>query len=61
MFSGDYDLDFVYGNPWAQRLLTTDVGARWFDEEAPLLHSKDILSQVADFKGKTVNYRHPVP
>ena len=25
MFSGDYDLDFLYGNPWVHRLINTEV------------------------------------
>jgi hypothetical protein len=59
MFAGDYDLDFLYGNPWVQKLINTEVGARWFDEEAPLLYSKDFLNKVGDFRGKTFNHPHP--
>ena len=46
MFVGDYDLDFLYGNPYVHRLIATEVGARWFDEEAPLMYSKDFLEKI---------------
>ncbi|MBM89375.1 MAG: hypothetical protein CMQ41_13465 [Gammaproteobacteria bacterium] len=50
MFAGDYDLDFLYGNPYMHKLLKTEVGERWFKEEAPLLYSEDYLMKVASFK-----------
>ena len=54
MFVGDYELDFLYGNPWVHKLISTEVGARWFDEEAPLIYSEDFLSKVRDFKEKEI-------
>ena len=61
MFADDYDLDFLYGNPWVHKLISTKVGARWFDEEAPLLYSMDFLDKVGDFKVKAVDHSQPVP
>jgi hypothetical protein len=55
MFDNDYDLDFLYGNPWVHKLISTEVGARWFEEEAPLIYSKDFLDKVETFKGKAIN------
>ena len=60
-FNSDYDLDFIYGNPWIHKLINTEVGARWFDEEAPLLYPKDFLDKLGDFKVKAVNHSQPVP
>ena len=61
MFAGDYDLDFLYGNPWVHKLISTEVGARWFGEEAPLLYSKGFLDKMRSFKGNAVNHSQPVP
>ena len=58
-FDNDYDLDFLYGNPWIHKLINTEVGARWFDEEAPLLYTKNFLDKVGDFRRKTFNHPHP--
>ena len=55
MFDNDYDLDFLYGNPWVHKLISTEVGMRWFGEEAPFIYSKDFLNKVASFKGKAIN------
>ena len=55
MFGGDYDLEFLYGNPWVHKLIATEVGTRWFDEEAPLLYSEDFLGKIKGFRAKTVN------
>lgn len=52
MFSGDYDLDFLYGNPYVHKLINTEVGERWFSEEAPLLYSEDFLKKVSNFRNK---------
>ncbi len=55
MFVGDYELDFLYGNPWVHKLIATEVGTRWFEEEAPLIYSEDFLKKVRDFKGKEIS------
>ena len=52
MFSGDYDLDFLYGNPYIHKLINTEVGERWFSEEAPLIYSEDFLTKVSKFRNK---------
>jgi hypothetical protein len=52
MFVGDYDLDFLYGNPYVHKLIATEVGARWFDDEAPLTYSEDFLAKIEDFRPK---------
>jgi hypothetical protein len=31
-FEGDYDVEFLYGNPFMHKLINTDVGERWFKE-----------------------------
>ena len=52
MFDDDYDLDFLYGNPMIHKLISTEVGEQWFNDEAPLIYSEDFLAKVANFKGK---------
>jgi hypothetical protein len=61
MFAGDYDLDFLYGNPYLHRLIATKVGARWFDEEAPLVYSKDFLEKIENFRSGDSIVQAPHP
>ena len=61
MFAGDYDLDFLYGNPYVHRLIATKVGARWFDEEAPLMYSKDFLEKIENFRSGDSIVQAPHP
>jgi len=61
MFAGDYDLDFLYGNPYMHRLIATEIGARWFDEEAPLIYSKDFLGKIENFRSGDSIVQAPHP
>ena len=49
-FEGDYELEFLYGNPYLHKLIDTEEGGRWFEEEASALFSKEFLDNVARFR-----------
>ena len=61
MFVGDYDLDFLYGNPYVHKLIATEVGGRWFDNEAPLTYSEDFLAKIEGFRSKIASYPLQAP
>ena len=49
-FEGDYELEFLYGNPYLHKLIDTEEGGRWFKEEASALFSGEFLDNVARFR-----------
>ena len=51
-FEGDYELEFLYGNPFIHKLISTKEGARWLKEDAPSLYSKEFLDNILKFKDK---------
>ena len=54
-FEGDYDLEFLYGNPFMHKLINTEVGERWFKEEAPMMFSAEFLSNISAYRNKDLS------
>ena len=51
-FEGDYELEFLYGNAYLHKLINTEEGSRWFEEDAPAIFSKEFLDNVSKFRSK---------
>ena len=49
-FEGDYEVEFLYGNPYLHKLINTKEGSRWFEEDAPAIFSKEFLDNVSRFR-----------
>ena len=49
-FEGDYEVEFLYGNPYLHKLINTKEGGRWFEEDAPAIFSKEFLDNVSRFR-----------
>ena len=54
-FEGDYDLEFLYGNPFMHKLINTEVGERWFKEDAPMMFSAEFLSNISAYRNKDLS------
>ena len=54
-FEGDYDVEFLYGNPFMHKLINTDVGERWFKEDARMLFSEEFLSNISAHRNKDLS------
>ena len=54
-FEGDYDVEFLYGNPFMHKLINTDVGERWFKEDASMLFSEEFLSNISAHRNKDLS------
>ena len=52
LMSDDYDIEYLYDYPMANRLLETHIGAVWFKEEAPLTFSEEFLENIRKFQLK---------
>ena len=52
LMSDDYDIEYLYDYPMANRLLETHIGAAWFKEEAPLTFSEEFLENIRKFQLK---------
>ena len=52
LMSDDYDIEYLYDYPMANRLLETRIGAAWFKEEAPLTFSEEFLENIRKFQLK---------
>ena len=49
-FDGDYELNFLVGNPYLHMLLNTRIGSKWFEEKAKVLYSEEFLDTIAKFR-----------
>ena len=52
LMSDDYDIEYLYDYPMANRLLETQIGLAWFKEEAPLTSSEELLENIRKFQLK---------
>ena len=50
LMSDDYDIEYLYDYPMANRLLETQIGSAWFKEEAPLTFSEEFLENIRKFQ-----------
>ena len=52
LWSGEYEMDFIIGNPYMHSLLDTKVGSVWFKEKSQNFFSKEFLENIANFRNK---------
>ena len=52
LWSGEYEMDFIIGNPCMHSLLDTKVGSVWFKEKSQNFFSREFLENIANFRNK---------